>query len=89
MDERPRSPGAPISLVSRMVARPGMTARDEIVAPVIITTSFGPLFPRSFFTPLTGATAVTNPFMNALSDSILLPRPGVSLLAMTFIAISV
>src|SRR4051812_17719616 len=65
-----------------------ITARDEIVAPVIITTSVGAVFPRSFFTPVTGAPAFTKPFTNVLSVSILLPSPGVSLLPMTFMAIS-
>jgi len=65
-----------------------MTARDEMVAPVIITTSLGVLLPRSFFTPLIGATAFANQFTNELSVSILLPRPGVSLFPITFIAIS-
>ena len=66
----------------------GPIVREEIVAPVIISTSLPVDFPRSFFTPFTGAFTPTKPFTNDVSETILSPSPGVSLLEMTFIAIS-
>ena len=65
-----------------------ITVRDEIVAPVIMSTSLSSSVPLPVFTPSIGGTTPSNPETKALSFSILSPRPGVSLFSSTFMASS-
>ncbi len=61
-----------------------ITARDEIVAPVIMSISLAAPEPEPGFTPASGAVAPTNSATKDESLTILSPRPGVSLLSSTF-----
>jgi hypothetical protein len=60
-----------------------ITARDEIVAPVIMSTSCLSPVSEPTFTPLMGPRAPAKPLMKAESEVILSPSPGVSLLSNT------
>ncbi len=62
-----------------------MTVREEIVAPVIMSTSCSVPVPAPAFTPSIGGTTPRNAETKPLSFSILSPSPGVSLLSRTFI----
>ena len=62
-----------------------ITVREEIVAPVITSTSEGS-FPLFALTPTRGSAGPRNWRTKALSFSIRSPSPGVSLLPMTFMA---
>ncbi len=63
-----------------------MTVREEIVAPVTMSTSLSLPEPAPDLTPSSRAAAWRNPATNEESFMILSPRPGVSLLSRTFIA---
>jgi len=60
-----------------------ITAREEIVAPVIMSTSVSPPAPLPGFTPTMGAPTPSNSPTKTLSFTILSPSPGVSLLSST------
>jgi hypothetical protein len=62
-----------------------ITVREEMVAPVIMSTSCSLPVPAPALTPSISGTTPRNDETKALSFSILSPRPGVSLLSSTFI----
>src|SRR5206468_2223328 len=73
----------PSSSTRRSMMR--ITAVEEMVAPLIMSTSCGSPVPRPIFTPFSGALARPKPAMKAVSKVILSASPGVSLLSSTFI----
>ena len=62
-----------------------ITVREEMVAPVIMSTSFSAPVAAPCFTPTIGVSTSWNPVTKSMSLKILSPRPGVSLLSRTFI----